>query len=82
MNNYLASSLNFINQRRRVDQEKIVDTRPISANKWSQYQVDRWFRSVSTSHAKPKLHSQICGTFVPNLPSHQSAEKMANREAK
>ena len=56
--------------------------RPLTTNKWSQYQVDRWFRSVSTSHAKPKLRSQICGTFVPNLPSHQSAEKMANREAK
>ena len=80
MSNCLDSSLNFINQRRRrVEHEEVI--RPLSTNKWSQYQMDRWFRSFSASHTKPKLRSQVQGTFVPNLSSHQSAEEMADRES-
>ena len=82
MTNCLDSSLNFITQRQRVEQEEgVVDTRPLSTNKWSQYQMDRWFRSCSTSHTKPKLRSQVQGTFVPNFPPHQSAEEMADCES-
>lgn len=51
---------------------------PLSDNKWSQYQVDRWFR---LSNAKPKLRAQVRSTFVPNLSSHKTAEEIANCES-
>ena len=82
MTNCLDSSLNFITRRQRVEQEEGAGTpRPLSPNKWSQYQMDRWFRSCSVSHTKPKLRSQVQGTFVPNFPPHPAAEKMADRES-
>ena len=62
-------------------EEGVFDTSPLSPNKWSQYQMDRWFRSCSAAHTKPKLRSQVQGTFVPNFPPHQSAEEMADRES-
>ncbi len=79
MTNCLNSSLNFITQRQRVEQEEgVVEKPPLSTNKWSQYQMDRWFRSCSTSHTKPKLRSQVRSAFIPNLSSHKAAEEVAD----
>ena len=75
---------NLLHKRKQAETDDRVESytnRPLAANKWSQYQMDRWFRSFSASHTKPNLRSQIYGTFVPNRPSHQSAEEMADRES-
>ena len=84
MTNYIDSTLNFPHKRRQVETEERIESytnRPLSANKWSQYQVDRWYRSFPESHTKPKLCAQIQRTFVPNRSSHKPAEEMADREA-
>ena len=81
MSNHIDSTLNFTRKKRSIDTDESHTNRPLAANKWSQYQVDRWYRSFSASHTKPKLCSQIKSTFVPNRSSHQSAEEMANRKA-
>lgn len=91
MTNYKDSTLNFPYKRRQADTVERVEShshsvtplrgnRPLSDNKWSQYQVDRWYRSFSASHTKPKLCSQVQSTFVPNCSSHQSAEEMADHK--
>ncbi len=72
-------SLSFGNKKRSSgDHLKPYTDRLLSTNKWAQYQVDRWFRSFSAPNTKPKLRSQIRSTFIPNLSSHKTAEKVAN----
>ena len=87
MTHYKDSTLNFPYKKRQAETVERGDTatplrgnRTLSENKWSQYQVDRWYRSFSASHTKPKLCPQAQSTFVPNGSSHQSAEEMADHE--
>ncbi len=79
MANCNDSSRSFGNKNPSDDDPlKPYTRRPISTNKWAQYQVDRWFRSFSAPNTKPKLRSLIRSTFIPNLSSHKAAEKVAN----
>ena len=70
-------SLSFGNKKRSSN-DPLKPYTVLSTNKWAQYQVDRWFRSFSAPNTKPKLRSQIRSTFIPNLSSHKTAEKVAN----
>ena len=79
MANCNDSPLSFGNKKRVYDNPlKPYTDRPLSANKWAQYQVGRWFRSFSAPDTKPKLRSQVRSAFIPNPSPHKAAEKVAD----
>ncbi len=78
MANCNDSSLSFGNKKRAHDPKPSYTARPITTNKLAQYQVDRWFRSLSASNTKPKFRSQARSAAIPNLSSHKAAEKVAD----